>query len=155
MNMCEKERGWFLNVQKMDRLDVWEVNMIHFDSSLPLAKDLVEKGLKGIKMEFTFPSDFPNSPPFARVVYPRLKRYMHGGGGHTMAGGGICVELLTNSPNGWNSKYNMEGVFQIVHALISTNDPPARLADDWNVPYTMEEAKDAFTRVAGVHGWKI
>jgi ubiquitin-conjugating enzyme E2 Q len=153
MSQHEKERGWILNVDKMDRLDLWEVSMIHFDSDLPLVKDLIDNELDRIQMEFTFPSDYPASPPFARVVYPRLLRFMDGGGGHVEAGGAICVQLLTSS--GWNPKFNMEGVFQIAHALLSTTNPPARLAKNWSKPYTMEEAKAAFARVAKIHNWEI
>lgn len=153
MNTHEKERGWRLEVTKMERLDVWEVHMLHFDKNLPLNKDLEEHDLEGIVMNFTFPADYPTSPPFARVVSPRLLRFMDGGGGHVEAGGAICVELLTSS--GWDPKFTMEGIFQIAHALLSTTEPPARLANNWDVPYTMQEAKDAFVRVAATHNWKV
>ena len=74
--------------------------------------------------EIRFPENFPLSPPFVRIVYPRFLPFIRGelvlslvlfpltdftgGGGHVTGGGSICHELLTS--NGWSPAYAIESV---------------------------------------------
>ena len=44
-----------------------------------------------IKFEMLFTINFPVSPPFLRVVYPRFQQYT----GHITVGGSICTPILT------------------------------------------------------------
>ena len=55
-----------------------------------------------ILLHAVFDDKFPYSPPFLRVVKPVLN------GGYVLAGGAICMELLT--PQGWSSAYTVEAV---------------------------------------------
>ncbi len=60
------------------------------------------EGLDHILFHVSFDDKFPYSPPFIRVVKPVIS------GGYVLAGGAICMELLT--PQGWSSAYTMEAV---------------------------------------------
>jgi ubiquitin-conjugating enzyme E2 Q len=75
-------RVWTFKTRELENLYVWSVKIVEFDSGLMLAKDLVKNGYNGVELELRFPAEFPVSPPFIRVVSPRLLRFMEGGGGH-------------------------------------------------------------------------
>ncbi|KAI8819192.1 uncharacterized protein EV422DRAFT_535429 [Fimicolochytrium jonesii] len=150
------ERGWYLKDSDISNLYQWRLRMTDFDADLPLAKDLRSKGLQdsGIELEVRFSGDFPFAPPYVRVIQPRFLQFAHGGGGHVTAGGSVCMDLLTSS--GWQPTYNLESVFlQIRMALTSLDPVPARLAPNWDQPYSAREAIDAFERVAGAYGWVV
>lgn len=59
------------------------------DPESPLAHDMTELDIPFILLHMTFPDNFPFSPPFLRVVEPRIEK------GFVMEGGAICMELLT------------------------------------------------------------
>ena len=63
-----------------------------------------------ILLHTVFDDKFPYSPPFVRVVRPVIK------GGYILAGGAICMELLT--PQGWSSAYTMEAVVLQISATL-------------------------------------
>lgn len=69
-----------------------------------------------------------------------------------VAGGSICVELLTQS--GWKKDYTIEHVLLVVHQALSDLDPvPARLIGTWE--YSVQEAVSAYIRVTRTHGWRV
>lgn len=137
-----------------DSLYHWCVTM-HADSfpnSCPLKGDLLAYATKSpdrspsVVMDVTFPSDYPFSPPFIRVVRPRFQFHT----GHVTIGGSVCMELLT--PSGWLPTVSLESVFvQIRSEMIEGG---GRL-DNANLDkdYTMNEAREAFNRVAQRYGW--
>ncbi|MDR3549566.1 MAG: ubiquitin-conjugating enzyme E2 [Candidatus Pacebacteria bacterium] len=93
-----------------------------------------------------FSQDFPYDPPFIRVVRPRFAFHT----GHITVGGSICMEVLTKS--GWTVAISLENLFVDIITTICLGG--GRLdAKNCAVPYTMQEAKDAFARVARDHGW--
>lgn len=100
-----RELGWYVDVEKVDNLFHWIVELHSFDTELPLAKDMRRLGHTSVVLEVRFGSSFPVSPPFVRVVRPRFLPFARGGGGHVTAGGAICSELLTNS--GWSVALTM------------------------------------------------
>ena len=63
------------------------------DSDSPLMEDIKKlketEGQDHILLHVMFDDKFPYSPPFIRVVKPVLS------GGYVLAGGAICMELLT------------------------------------------------------------
>ncbi|EGW11599.1 putative ubiquitin-conjugating enzyme E2 FLJ25076 [Cricetulus griseus] len=63
-----------------------------------------ETNTEFILLNLTFPDNFPFSPPFMRVLSPRLEN------GYVLDGGAICMELLT--PRGWSSAYTVEAVMR-------------------------------------------
>jgi len=64
------------------------------------------------------------------------------------------MDLLT--ADGWLPSYSIPAVLLQIKMAISNPDPkPARLAQNWDVPYSMREAVEGFRRAAGAHGWRV
>ena len=98
------------------RLLQWDVRLYKFDPDSELYSDLQlmqrAHGVDNIWLRVSFPSDFPFSPPFCRVLAPLVQGgYVLSGGavpccatsasqGLTLLLGAICMELLT--PDGWS-----------------------------------------------------
>jgi len=98
-----------------------------------------------VTLAVSFPADFPNAPPFVRVVRPRFHQYT----AHVTIGGSICVQDLTMS--GWNPQYAMPQVLLMVRDLLSAGG--ALINMDVLEEYGEDEAREAFIRVAQQHGW--
>ncbi|OJD12548.1 hypothetical protein AJ78_06875 [Emergomyces pasteurianus Ep9510] len=154
------ELGWYVDPSITSTVYQWIVELHSFDPSLPLATDLKKAGLKSVVLELRFPSEYPISPPFVRVIRPRFLTFLSGGGGHVTAGGALCMELLTNS--GWSAVSSIESVLLQVRMAISSTEPkPARLAGGQNVKngtvkdYGVGEAVEAYMRACQMHGWEV
>ena len=151
------ELGWYVEPNIIENMYQWIVELHSFDSSLPLAKDLKDRGLTSVIAEIRFGRDYPMSPPFFRIIRPRFLSFMQGGGGHVTAGGALCMELLTNS--GWSAVNNIESVLlQVRMALCSTDPKPARLEGRKSDPvddYRVGEAVEAYVRACRTHGWQV
>ena len=100
-----------------------------------------------IYLELNFSSDFPNSPPFARVVSPRFLQYS----GHITIGGSLCTAQLTS--DGWVPDTDCVGFFLQLHDTILQGDPKVDMTNPF--PYSEQEARSAYERVANYHGWKV
>jgi len=150
-----RELGWYMAPEFMqDNLYQWVVELHSFDKELPIAKDLAHKKVNSLVFEIRFPPSFPHAPPFFRILKPRFLPFIQGGGGHVTGGGSICMDLLT--ADGWLPSYSIPAVLLQIKMAISNLDPkPARLAQNWDVPYTMREAVEGFRRAAGSHGWRV
>ena len=96
----------------------WRFSVADFDNDCPagrdLNSDLAQLSQPCIRMEITFPSDYPTRPFFLRCVSPRFCWYT----GHVTAGGAICIEALTTSgsPGSWNPSLNVEAILHTVFA---------------------------------------
>lgn len=146
--------GWYVDPKLINTVYQWIVELHSFDPDLPLAQDLKNADLKSIVLELRFPSQFPLTPPFIRVVRPRFLPFQKGGGGHVTAGGAMCMELLTNT--GWLPTATIESVLlQVRLALMSQDPAPARLLSDCNLDYNVGEAVQAYRRACKTHGWGI
>lgn len=151
-----RDLGWYMDMDKVDNLFHWIFELHSFDAALPLAEDMARMGRASIVLELRFGADFPLSPPFVRVVRPRLLPLMLGGGGHVTAGGTVCSELLTGS--GWSPALTMEKVLLQVRLGLCDLDPPARLDDRprmRDADYAMADAAAAYRRAAAAHGWRV
>ncbi|KAF7297153.1 UBIQUITIN-CONJUGAT-2 domain-containing protein [Mycena indigotica] len=150
-----KELGWFMPQDFIgDNLFQWIVEMHSFDETLPIAKDLKKERINSLIFEIRFPPDFPIAPPFFRIITPRFLPFIQGGGGHVTGGGSICMDLLTS--DGWLPSYSIPAVLMQIKLAISNLDPrPARLAPNWNQPYSVAEALQGFKRAAATHGWTV
>lgn len=134
-----------------DRLDVWNV-LFHRDN-IPkentLYKQLEERNIDNIKLEVTFPCNYPIEPPFVRVVYPRFKYRT----GHITLGGSVCMDILTNEK--WVPVMTVDKVMLQIKMLLIDGD--AELDSiKWNQEYGMQEACEAFARMVAFHnrnGW--
>ncbi|OAX82161.1 hypothetical protein ACJ72_03482, partial [Emergomyces africanus] len=154
------ELGWYVDPSITSTVYQWIIELHSFDPSLPLATDLKQAGLKSVVLELRFPSEYPISPPFVRVIRPRFLPFLAGGGGHVTAGGALCMELLTNS--GWSAVSSIESVLLQVRMAISSTEPhPARLDSGQSVikgtvrDYGVGEAVEAYKRACQMHGWEI
>ena len=78
------------------------------DAGRNLNNDLAQLSQPGIRMEITFPSDYPSRPFFLRCVSPRFCWYT----GHITSGGAICIESLTE--RGWRPDISVETVLGTV-----------------------------------------
>ena len=135
-----------------DRLDRWNVKLFGFKRGDSLYEDMVwykqKSGKDYILLEMNFPSDYPFAPPFIRVVEPRFAFHS----GHVTIGGSICMELLTMS--GWQATCDIESTIVSIRSEI--NEGGGRLdRAKATVPYTRQEAEQAFQRVARQHGWQV
>lgn len=94
-----------------DCLYEWRIHLRHIDPASDLHRDLQELRIGSIQLSMTFPENFPFSPPFVRVLSPRIER------GFVMEGGAICMELLT--PRGWASAYTVEAIImQLASSIV-------------------------------------
>jgi ubiquitin-conjugating enzyme E2 Q len=113
------------------------------------AKETGKNHPNAVKIEITFPVDFPMSPPFMRVVSPRFKFRT----GRITIGGSICTELLTSS--GWVPTYSVgQALIQIQSEILEGNasfEPCGR--DGQSNQYSDTEAREAFARKAREMGW--
>ncbi|KAL5365159.1 hypothetical protein BJX96DRAFT_179587 [Aspergillus floccosus] len=148
------ELGWYIDPNLVNNVYQWIVELHTFDPSLPLAKDLKRAKIQSIVFEIRFPPHFPMSPPFVRIIRPRILSFGRGGGGHVTLGGSMCMELLTNS--GWSAACSMESVFLQVRLALSNTEPqPARLDSSTKTDYTVGNAISDYKRVCQLHGWQV
>ncbi|KAH9929262.1 uncharacterized protein B0H18DRAFT_1084285 [Fomitopsis serialis] len=149
-----RELGWHLPTEFIgDNLYQW--------IDLAIAKDMEARNVTSLVFEIRFPHTFPHSPPFFRILKPRLLPFIlasEGGGGHvtgdSLLGGSMCMDLLT--ADGWLPSYSISAILLQIKLAISNVEPrPARLAQNWDVPYGMQEALDGYKRAANTHGWTI
>ncbi|CAL1702918.1 unnamed protein product [Somion occarium] len=147
--------GWYMPPDLIgDNLFQWIVEVHSFEPELPIAQDMKRVGVNSLVFEITFPPAFPHSPPFFRILKPRFLPFIHGGGGHVTGGGSMCMDLLT--ADGWLPSYSIPAIILQIKLAISNLDPrPARLASQWNQPYSMHEAIEGFKRAAATHGWRV
>eukprot|EP00727_Mastigamoeba_balamuthi_P001146 m51a1_g11028 putative multidrug resistance-associated protein 5-like (1011) ;mRNA; f:416046-422054 len=129
-----------------DNIYQWEVKFFGFDKSEPIAQDMHSLHVKSIVMLFKFPSDYPFSPPFCRVIRPRFQFRT----GHVTVGGSICMELLTRK--GWSPENTVEAVVMSIRSSFLSGG--ARLDRAGMGDYTEQEARIAFDRLVQQHGWE-
>eukprot|EP00929_Paragymnodinium_shiwhaense_P026126 TRINITY_DN15599_c0_g1_i1.p1 TRINITY_DN15599_c0_g1~~TRINITY_DN15599_c0_g1_i1.p1 ORF type:complete len:394 (+),score=81.13 TRINITY_DN15599_c0_g1_i1:95-1183(+) len=135
-----------------DRIDRWLAKMpAESFPDCPLRSDLFHFATKfkkeaAIVFDVRFPQDFPQSPPFVRLLRPRFQ--MHSG--HVTIGGSVCMQALT--PSGWLPSFSLENVFVEIRSQMIEGggrlDPAGANRD-----YTEMEAREAFNRVASRYGW--
>jgi ubiquitin-conjugating enzyme E2 Q len=156
------ELGWHMDVERVDNLFQWIVEMHSFPADLPLTKDMVKAGVTSIVLELRFLDTFPFTPPFVRIVRPRLLPFIQGGGGHVTGGGALCMELLTQ--DGWLPSLDAANVLLNVRMALCDEEPqPARLASAvlgtaafvGVHQYGMREAIEGYVRACNAHGWKV
>lgn len=102
-----------------DNLYDWNVKLHQVDKDSALWQDMKETNTEYILLNISFPDNFPFSPPFVRVLTPRLEN------GYVLDGGAICMELLT--PRGWSSAYTVEAVMRQFAASLVKGQVRSRL----------------------------
>ncbi|CAK8696157.1 unnamed protein product [Clavelina lepadiformis] len=130
-------------------LSDWEVRFFKFDESSNLWKSMQEHGIDCVKFRVTFPSDFPFSPPFVRLVSPYIEN------GFVMNGGAICLEVLTNQ--GWSSAYTVEALLvQVAASLSHGGAVVSKHQKRKQHKLTQKRAEVEFRRIIKIHnkyGW--
>jgi ubiquitin-protein ligase len=128
------------------------VDIRHFDLPVDLKRDFEKykktcKRAAEIAFESRFDANYPQTPPFLRVVSPRFAFHT----GHITIGGSICTESLTRQ--GWTPTRTLESVLiEVISNMVVGN---ARLdIRQMGYDYTLAEAQEAFHRVARQHGWQ-
>jgi len=98
-----------------------------------LGKDAPET----IRLECYFSGEYPNAPPFLRIISPRFLKKT----AHITPGGSICVDLLTLTA--WQPVNTIESVIiQIRSAIV---DGEGRLdLENYNKEYSLEKAISSF-----------
>lgn len=162
------ELGWYIDPEKLDNVYQWIAELHSFSTfdynkqigQLPIAVEMAKQNIKSIVLEIRFNKDFPFSPPYIRVIRPRMLAFAQGGGGHIVMGGALCMELLTNS--GWSSVSSMESVLMQVRLAIASTDNKDHMAHLERArgggatnDYGSGEAAEGYLRACASHGWKV
>ncbi|CAM9502792.1 unnamed protein product [Laminaria digitata] len=152
MRSDTEKLGFSLQLKNDDALNEWNINLFGF-SDCPLADDMKrltkDKKVDHVRLVMKFKDDYPFSPPFVRIVYPRFKRST----GYIIDGA-FCMELLTNQ--GWTPTNDIESVVVQIRAQMVVGK--ARIdfdASSVTQPYSEDRAKAAFKSAAKVHKWAI
>ncbi|XP_061616529.1 ubiquitin-conjugating enzyme E2Q-like protein 1 [Phyllopteryx taeniolatus] len=140
----------FITVELVeDNLFDWNVKLHQVDKDSALWQDMKETSTEFILLNVTFPDNFPFSPPFMRVLTPRLEN------GYVLDGGAICMELLT--PRGWSSAYTVEAVMrQFAASLVKGQGRICRKAGKSKKAFSRKEAEATFKSLVKTHekyGW--
>ncbi|XP_048850250.1 ubiquitin-conjugating enzyme E2Q-like protein 1 [Brienomyrus brachyistius] len=132
-----------------DNLFDWNVKLHQVDKDSALWQDMKETNTEFILLNVSFPDNFPFSPPFMRVLTPRLEN------GYVLDGGAICMELLT--PRGWSSAYTVEAVMrQFAASLVKGQGRICRKAGKCKKAFSRKEAEATFKSLVKTHekyGW--
>lgn len=128
----------------------WEVQVFGFDKGTPMLSDLEkykkQTGRDYVEMQVTFSPEYPIHPPFVRVIQPRFQFHT----GRVTVGGSLCTDILTQES--WNPMYDITGLMVNIFSEIMNGNP--RIDFQNSSPYSLEEAKQAYLRVASDHKWK-
>ena len=149
---------YFVEVDEADAF-VWTVRLPFdvvntFDESMGRQLKLWAASCKrepAITLNIRFPTTFPHAVPFVRIISPRFVFHT----GHVTVGGSICTPLLTTS--GWRPM-NPESLIRAVMVTWKEGKAAIQVKPDMYCSspyedYSEAEAKEAFDRVARVHGW--
>lgn len=146
------ESGIRVELPGEDTLYKWDVFLSKFPDDVPdcnlnadLKKYEAKHELGEVHLRVVFPGDYPRSPPFVRVLRPRFQFRT----GRVTVGGSICMEALTKS--GWSPVLDMEQVLEMIRSEMAAGEPVLDFKNPH--PYSEEEARVAFRRVARDHGW--
>uniref|UniRef100_H2YEH1 UBC core domain-containing protein n=1 Tax=Ciona savignyi TaxID=51511 RepID=H2YEH1_CIOSA len=130
-------------------LSEWDIKYYKFDESSHLWRSMVDHGVDFIHFRVSFPSDFPFSPPFVRLVSPYIEN------GFVMNGGAICLEVLT--AQGWSSAYTVEALLvQVAAALAHGGAVVSKHQKRKQHKLTKKRAEAEFQRIVKIHskyGW--
>ena len=136
-----------------DNLYNWYVKLYRVDPDSELSKDMKKlkevESMDHILLHLLFEDSFPYTPPFVRVVKPHMSN------GYVLAGGAICMELLT--PKGWSSAYTIEAVIlQIGATFVKGKGRIVFGASSKPSHYSLATAQQAYKSLVKIHeknGW--
>lgn len=133
-----------IEIPDESQFNIWYIHLYNIEANPVLMKEMKDRGVKRITFEFTF-DQYPIKPPFVRVLHPRFMQRT----AHITIGGSICTELLTS---GWRPTFSIESILTYIEFIMTEGE--GRLhSTEWNRPYSMAEAKEAFVRIGKMYGW--
>ncbi|CAL8089411.1 unnamed protein product [Calicophoron daubneyi] len=146
------KRGIFTVELQNDNLYDWKVKLYKVDEDSGLHKDLVAlsshpKLENHIGLQFLFMENYPFEPPFVRIMYPVIDN------GYVLAGGAICMELLTKQ--GWSSAYDIESVIMQLAATLVKGRARINFTAS-NSQYSLRRAQLSYRGLVQIHeksGW--
>lgn len=137
--------GYTINVNKND-LTLWNLSLNQFDEQYNICKDMIKHNINEIVLGMRFNGDYPMSPPFIRIIRPRIQPLT----GHITSHGVICMELLTKS--GWSPACSIETLLVIIKSEIIEGD--GRLDMTNTNDYDYNDAKQSFVNMCKIHKWE-
>jgi hypothetical protein len=145
-------RGWRCEMDQ-GSMRRWNVMLTSFDKGTDIDNDMTKWAAregceKAMVLQMTMDRDFPNRPPFVRLLRPQLVQYT----GHVTLGGAVCMLPLTDE--GWNPSFDLIAIVEMVRANILSPESKAKVNFDARGDYQLSEAQDAFRRLVATHGWK-
>lgn len=140
-----KDLGFRIDV-KPKNMYLWTIYLFDFGKDEQITKDMKKYNIDEIRIEVSFPDNYPFSPPFLRVVTPRFVRLT----GHVTSAGALCMQLLTEKH--WDPACSMESLIITIRSEILEGggriDPNMH-----NIPYPETDARRSFINVSRGHGW--
>jgi ubiquitin-conjugating enzyme E2 Q len=150
MNGDPNELGFVAEPQGND-IFTWSVRLFGFEKGTPMYTDLQkykkQTGRDYVEMQVSFPPDYPDRPPFIRVIQPRFAFHT----GRVTVGGSLCTDVLTMES--WNPSYDIQSLILNIFSEIAAGNPRIDFAH--TAPYSLQDARMAYVRVAADHQWKI
>jgi ubiquitin-conjugating enzyme E2 Q len=125
---------------------LWKVFITGYNEEDLIGQDMRKFKIKDIELELKFPSNYPFSPPFIRIITPRFK-YLTG---HITQAGALCMQVLTEKH--WSPACSIESLIVTIKSEILEGE--GRIDPvNYNIPYSEKEAKESFIRLARAHSW--
>lgn len=128
-------------------MSIFDLYYFRVDEESPLSEDMKHlkdtEDMDHLLFHVVFDDKFPYSPPFVRLVRPVVK------GGYILAGGAICMELLT--PQGWSSAYTMEAVVLQIGATLVKGKARIIFSQSKGESYSLAKAQHAYKSLVKIH----
>jgi ubiquitin-conjugating enzyme E2 Q len=147
----EHKKQWLIHFTKFEHI---------YDT--PLIHQLIAHNITSVDIEFIFGTNFPFSPPFVRLLYPRIISNAATASASSAAslneldiedcdcidiGGGICTGLFGRTSSGWSPAINLINFTEYIQSLIFCSPYLQLHPTSWNIPYTDSEALRAFNNI--------
>jgi ubiquitin-conjugating enzyme E2 Q len=139
-------KQWLLHFGLCDDMDM------DMDAQTLLIRQLKEKNIESVDVEFTFSARYPYKPPFMRVIYPRIivaKESIAEDdiySGIDDNGGGICTGLF-NSSGEWSPVTSMLNVGVYIRSLLFCSPHLQLHPSRWMEPYSEMDALREYSDV--------
>lgn len=146
-DLHSRQEGAFCVDLVNDNLAEWNILLHGIDPDSMISREMKAHNIAHIQLNLIFSENFPFSPPFMRVVSPRIRN------GFVLEDGAICMELLTAS--GWSSAYTVEAIIMQFSASVVKGG--GRLEHKKTCkPYNRKAAEQTFRSLSKIHekyGW--
>lgn len=131
----------------------WSIKFTDFSvGNTILVHQLREYGIESVDVEIIFGTNFPYSPPFIRLVSPRMaylpeRVVINPELGFLDRGGGICTAMFKTGE--WTPGCAMINLIMDIQCMLFMTDGLEIDAIHWATPYTAREALISYNSVIG------